>query len=738
MRTLDTAALRFASRLLLLAASPAGAIEVDVPLPPSTLGYQAQVKLNGAPVNGSYDFQFKLYNSATPGSGVQVGTTEFLNDVVLANGLLDTVLDFAPTLPFDGYRRYLEIGVRAGGDNGAYQILSPRQPLVPTAYASHALQAEVAQIAALDSVGTDSIVDGSVKGFDVDATQVQLRVGGSCASGSAIRAVNGDGTVSCEAVSGGGAGVADGSVTTAKLADNAVTAIKLASGSVDASKIVAGAVTSAAITDGAVAASDLAIGAVGAAAIADGAVGVQEIDAASVQRRVSGTCASGNAIRTVNADGSVVCENAGGGGSSGWGLAGNTGTNPANQFLGTTDAVDLVLRAANTPVARYNVTGGVPNVAMGSPANTRASGVLGSVLAGGGMGDVANHMADNYGVVAGGGANTAGKPDGDPSNQSYATVGGGYSNSATAQFATIGGGFFNNAMGRHATVAGGSSGIAQGEYSMVPGGLNNSAGGDFSFAAGRFSRVRNAQDAGESASCSATATCGDEGAFVWADAQTSPFALATSGPNQFLVRAGGGVMFNAVELDNGLDDFVIGARPDGSGGDADTDLVLRTRSGKTARIFVSDTGGALLVNASRFAFGAQDGGSGRYINTGTGAYLSSGGTWTNSSSRALKQDFAAVDVAGVLDRLLALPIQTWRYRSEDGAIHMGPVAEEFRATFGLGLDGEHIATVDADGVALAAIQGLNAKLDAANRVLEQRVAVLERALERVAGAAARQ
>ena len=37
---------------------------------------------------------------------------------------------------------------------------------------------------------------------------------------------------------------------------------------------------------------------------------------------------------------------------------------------------------------------------------------------------------------------------------------------------------------------------------------------------------------------------------------------------------------------------------------------------------------------------------------------------------------------------------------------MGPVAQDFRAAFGLGEDDKHISTVDAAGVALAAMQTL--------------------------------
>jgi hypothetical protein len=72
----------------------------------------------------------------------------------------------------------------------------------------------------------------------------------------------------------------------------------------------------------------------------------------------------------------------------------------------------------------------------------------------------------------------------------------------------------------------------------------------------------------------------------------------------------------------------------------------------------------------------------------------------------------------VLNRLLALPITTWEYIGSAEGLHLGPVAEDFKAAFGLAGDGQSIATVDADGVALAAIQGLNAKLEQENGALK--------------------
>ena len=77
------------------------------------------------------------------------------------------------------------------------------------------------------------------------------------------------------------------------------------------------------------------------------------------------------------------------------------------------------------------------------------------------------------------------------------------------------------------------------------------------------------------------------------------------------------------------------------------------------------------------------------------------------SDRAAKANFAAVNPRAILDKLAAIPVQTWNYKGEEGKVrHIGPVAQDFSAAFNLGADDKHISTVDADGVAMAAIQGL--------------------------------
>ena len=99
-----------------------------------------------------------------------------------------------------------------------------------------------------------------------------------------------------------------------------------------------------------------------------------------------------------------------------------------------------------------------------------------------------------------------------------------------------------------------------------------------------------------------------------------------------------------------------------------------------------------------------------------GATLAPGsGTWASASDRNLKTDVARIDDAAVLDKVAALPIERWSYKSERGVRHVGPMAQDFYAAFGVGEDDKHITSIDEDGVALAAIKALhteNAKLRA--------------------------
>jgi hypothetical protein len=107
------------------------------------------------------------------------------------------------------------------------------------------------------------------------------------------------------------------------------------------------------------------------------------------------------------------------------------------------------------------------------------------------------------------------------------------------------------------------------------------------------------------------------------------------------------------------------------------------------------------------------------------------------SDRNIKHAFDHVDVDRVLDQVATLPITTWTYDDDpSGARHIGPMAQDFQATFGVGGSDKAIAKVDADGVALASVQALhrrvqtlqseNDELRASVAALEARLAKLER------------
>lgn len=117
-----------------------------------------------------------------------------------------------------------------------------------------------------------------------------------------------------------------------------------------------------------------------------------------------------------------------------------------------------------------------------------------------------------------------------------------------------------------------------------------------------------------------------------------------------------------------------------------------------------------------------------------------GGSITQLSSRTAKENFSRVIGSQVLDKLSQLPLWTWNYlnRSSDDR-HIGPVAEDFYATFGFGQSERSLAPADMAGVALAATQALQAEIadrDAKIEALEQRLARLETLLSEPAETAA--
>ena len=156
----------------------------------SDFTYQGQLQDGGSPATGAYDLQCRLFDALVGGN--QVGSTQVLEDVPVAEGIFTITLDFGAEA-FPGEGRFLEIAGRPGARGGAFTTLTPLQQITTTPYALHSLNATMAQTAEL----ANSVSDGSVGENQVDSSAVQLRILGQCAGDSSIRVVNEDGTVEC-------------------------------------------------------------------------------------------------------------------------------------------------------------------------------------------------------------------------------------------------------------------------------------------------------------------------------------------------------------------------------------------------------------------------------------------------------------------------------------------------------------------------------------------------------------
>jgi hypothetical protein len=127
--------------------------------------------------------------------------------------------------------------------------------------------------------------------------------------------------------------------------------------------------------------------------------------------------------------------------------------------------------------------------------------------------------------------------------------------------------------------------------------------------------------------------------------------------------------------------------------------------------------------------------------TSTGVYLAAGsGTWSQLSDRNVKDNFEPVSSTAVLNKAVELPISSWSYKTENQNVrHIGLMAQDFYTAFGVGEDNTHITTIDSEGVALAAIKGLDKKLndemkakDAEIHQLQQTGAQLKNTVDKLA------
>ncbi len=365
-----------------------------------------------------------------------------------------------------------------------------------------------------------------------------------------------------------------------------------------------------------------------------------------------------------------------------WSCAADS-TGPANAFvqggnafgatalLGTNDNQPLDLRVNGSRVMHYEPNATSRNI-IGGNYNSWNPTHAGQTIGGGGQAG-SNCIESNQ---------TSTRACWNATDADFATVGGGYANQANGFKSFVGGGVSNTASGQSSVVGGGSENTASGQGSTVSGGEVN-----------RASDLDSTVGGGTRNTASGVVSTVSGGAFNKASGLSSavPGGEGNIASGNYSFAAG----VNAIASHHRS--FVWGGDPNSyTSSQADGDFVVYAPG--AVRLFAGPplSGGCTLT-----------GGSG----------------WACASDRALKSDVVAVDGREVLDQVVALPVARWTFASVPGIEHMGPMAQDFHAAFGLGDDATRLAPMDVQGVALAAIQGLNAKLE--ERVADQQREIAE-------------
>ncbi len=356
----------------------------------------------------------------------------------------------------------------------------------------------------------------------------------------------------------------------------------------------------------------------------------------------------------------------GGGGSSNASMEVYMGNNISgvDSFIGTGDQNDVTGKSSAIVSGLQNtVSGNNGFIGSGQSNDVTSSSNLGGVAGG-----IENVVTSYLGFVASGSQNTASGQaafvgDGGLNRASgqNAFVGAGNENMATGAGSFVGGGDTNAVAATDGFVGGGTSNsiTAAGSYAAIDGGYRNGASGGYASVLGGYENNAKGKYA----------------------AVAGGYDNTAAGELSF---AGG---YHADAVNDGS--FVWSDYSSGS---------ALLKDAKANQFLVRASGGT-------YVYSNEAASSGVVLTAGSGA-------WANLSDRNAKTNVVPLDDDAVLAKVDALPIDAWQYKTERGVRHVGPMAQDFYAAFGTGADNRHITSIDEDGVALAAIKALDAKLAA--------------------------